>query len=85
MFAGALTLIALQVFGSGSGPQRGGALLQWVAGGITQLISPDKAAIPNVSSGGKPPPPPPAGGSSTGGGSGGTPASLPRNPTLKLL
>ena len=93
LLAGALSLIALQVFTSGNGAERGGALLQWVAGGVQQIISPDRAGIPNLSG---PKTPPPAGGGGAGSGSqpapghssvGGpsVPVSLPTNPIFKTL
>lgn len=84
VLAGALTMIALQVFSSGHGPERGGALMQWVSGGVQQLLAADKAAIPNLSKSGgplqrkgAPAMPSPSSGSGKG-----TEASLPKNPPL---
>lgn len=83
MIAGAMTLIVLQVFGSREGAARGGALMQWVSGGVAQLISPDKAAIPNLADHGQkksqPAPQPAPSGNSSGAVDTST---LPRNPTL---
>jgi hypothetical protein len=51
IFAGVLTLIALQAFGSGNGPAQGGKLLVWIQKGVTRALSPDVAAIPTAKSG----------------------------------
>lgn len=44
--AGALTLIALQVFSTGQGPERGGQLVGWLGSGLQRLMSPKVAGIP---------------------------------------
>lgn len=74
--AGVLTLIALQVFSSGKGPDAGGQLLQWINKGLKAAISPDVAAIPNT----KKAPPAKSSGSSSAPSTGGI--SLPRNPPV---
>lgn len=45
---GSLTLVALQVFTSSQGPERGGALLVWVSTLLEKAISPKVAAIPTA-------------------------------------
>lgn len=73
MVAGALTLIALQVLGSGKGPEQGGQLLVWLSKGLQAALSPSVAAIPTTKTGkpGKPAPPAKAG-----------EINLPRNPPV---
>lgn len=46
--AGALTLIALQAFISGKGPEQGGKLLTWAADGLRSIMSSEVGAIPQV-------------------------------------
>ena len=78
ILAGALTLIVLQVFSSGSGPASAGKLIGWVNTGLQKAISPEVAAIPTAKSAKKP-----AASSSTKAPStGGVVATLPRNPTV---
>lgn len=78
LLAGALTLIALQVFSSSRGPEAGGRLVLWINSGIRAAFAPDLAAIPNRRSS-----PPasraPAGGRGPAGG-----ISLPRNPSVSV-
>ena len=45
---GGLSLIALQVFLSGTGPEAGSKLLLWLNTGLEKLLSPKVAAIPYV-------------------------------------
>lgn len=75
--AGALTLIALQVFSSSKGPEAGGKLVLWVNSGIRKAFAPDLAAIPNRRT--SPPASRPSGGGTPGGG-----ISLPRNPSVTV-
>lgn len=79
LIGGALTLIALQVFSAGDGPARGGALMEWVSKGVQQVISPSKAAIPNLTGHGTKTAPAAPPRSSGGGTDVGT---MPRNPTV---
>jgi hypothetical protein len=72
--AGALTLIAMQALGSGKGPEQGGKLLGWVAGGLRKALSPEVAAIPTAA---KSPPAQQAGGKAEP-----SSATMPRNPSL---
>lgn len=84
LFAGALTLIAVQVFTGSQGAERGGALLQWLAGGLEQLLAADKAAIPNLANRKPPAAAPAAPGSGSGSVGGPTvPATLPVNPSFR--
>lgn len=46
--SGVLTLVVLQVFLSGRGPEAGGQLLGWVNTGLQKALSPKVAAIPYV-------------------------------------
>lgn len=73
VIGGVLTLIALQVFSSGSGPAAGGKLVGWVNTGLKKALSPEVALIPTRKT--APPSsskkPAPAGG-----------ISLPRNPSV---
>lgn len=46
--AGALMLIALEVLGSGKGPEQGGKLLGWVNSGLRRVMAADVPAIPTV-------------------------------------
>lgn len=83
VLAGAMTLIALQVFGSSHGAARGGALMEWVSKGVQQLISADRAAIPNLAGGGQQTQPAPKPAPSSGSSSGTTETStMPRNPSV---
>lgn len=43
---GALSLIALQVFVSGKGPDAAGGLLDWLTRALGRAMSPDVAALP---------------------------------------
>lgn len=75
--AGVLTLVALQVLGSGQGPVRGGQLVAWAGTGVRKLMAANVPGVPRA----KTAPPgkaPPASTSkpSTGGISG----QLPKNP-----
>lgn len=84
LLSGAMTLIALQVFSSDDGPARGGALMVWVSKGVQQIISADRAAIPNLTKYGAKTtaptsPPSPAPGNSSGSTETGT---MPRNPLV---
>lgn len=72
LVGGVLTLIALQVFSSGKGPDAGGKLVTWINVGLQKAISPEVALIPNRK--------PPAKTSPTAPTPGGI--SLPRNPSL---
>lgn len=72
ILAGALTLIALQVFSTGKGPDAAGKLIGWVNTGITKALSPDVAAIPTAR---KAPPAKTPAAPSTG-------INLPRNPSV---
>lgn len=72
VLAGVLTLIALQVLGSGRGPEQGGKLALWLASGLDKALSPDIAAVPTR----KTAPPAKNGKAPVGG------ISLPRNPSL---
>lgn len=92
ILAGALTMIALQVFGADrsrqggiNGPARAGALLEWVSAGVQQLVSADKAAIPNLTGAGKPVERKGAPATPSPGSAGGVEAGnvLPKNPPLQ--
>jgi len=48
LIGGALTLIALQAFISGKGPEQGGKLLTWAANGLRAVMSSEVAAIPQA-------------------------------------
>lgn len=76
---GILSLIALQVFVSGQGPDKGGQLLGWVATGLDKAISPKVAAIPTVK-GAKPAAAAAAPAPTVKGGVG----NLPANPTVTV-
>jgi hypothetical protein len=73
IIGGALTLIILQAFSTGKGPDQAGKLIQWVNLGLTKAMSPDVAAIPTRKT--APPSKAPAA-PSTGG------IDLPRNPSV---
>lgn len=45
---GSLILIALEVFVTGSGPDKASGLLGWSATALDDLLSPDKPGIPQV-------------------------------------
>lgn len=46
--AGVLTLIVIQAFGSGQGPEQGSALMGWIASGVNRALNPSIAAIPTA-------------------------------------
>lgn len=76
--AGVLTLVAIQVLGSGRGPDQAGALMKWINVGLQKALSPKVAAIPHVAK--APPAKKPSGGASA-------PdtheiGTLPRNPSI---
>lgn len=73
IIAGALTLIVMQAFGSGKGPDQAGKLVQWINVGLKKAISPDVAAIPTAKTA---PPAKTSTAPSTGG------IDLPRNPPV---
>ncbi|WP_420118975.1 hypothetical protein [Micromonospora sp.] len=74
-----MTLIALEVLGSGKGPEQGGKLLVWLTGGVRRAFDPEVAGIPRV---GKPTPAAGGKGKSSGGGLGEIGGTLPRNPIV---
>lgn len=77
VLAGVLTLIALQVLGSGNGPAAGGAFAVWLSKGLEKALSPEVAAIPTAKKA------PPAKSSSSSGSTGGI--ALPRNPSVSTV
>jgi hypothetical protein len=80
---GSLSLVALQVFTTSSGPERGGALLTYASTLLDKAISPKVAAIP-TSGKGKAAAPAPAPKSTTGTTPAATgPIGLPTNPVLQ--
>ena len=74
VLAGALTLIAVQVFSTGPGPERGGQLVAWLGTGVRALMNPEVPGVPRAAKA------PPASTPKPGGGVSG---SLPRNPTIQ--
>lgn len=76
--AGALTLIAMQVLGTGKGPEQGGKLLVWGVAGMRRLMSPDVPGIPRAGKA-----PPAAKPSTSKPDTGGVRGELPRNPLLQ--
>lgn len=90
VIAGAMSIIALQVFSTSSGAERGGALLTWVSGGVQHLIAADKAGIPNLARPASTTQPPPSSGLNPAPGHGAvdgpaTPVSLPTNPIFQTI
>jgi hypothetical protein len=75
--AGVLSLIVLQVFISGKGPEAAGGMLGWLATGTKRLMSPTVGGLPYAAkAAGKAPAAKP----STSGVSG--PNGLPKNPSV---
>jgi hypothetical protein len=69
VFGGVLTLIVMQAFSSGKGPEQAGKLGGWIATGLQKALSPDIAAIPRRKT-------------ATPASTSGTATTLPRNPVL---
>lgn len=79
--AGVLTLIGIQVFVSGRGPEAGGQLLTWIDTGLRAAISPKVAAIPTRKTAGTTTPAP---GKSSDDWKNG-PIGLPTNPSVTTV
>lgn len=79
---GSLSLVALQVFTTSTGPERGGALLTYASTLLEKAISPKVAAIPTSGKAKAAAPAPAAPKSSTGTTPAAGPIGLPTNPVL---
>ena len=79
---GAVTLIVLQVFLSGKGPEAAGGLLGWVASGMQRVMSPTVAGLPYVAKAAASKSTPKSGASNPSAGTIAGPNGLPTNPSV---
>ena len=82
MATGAVTLIVLQVFLSGKGPEAAGGLLGWVASGMQRVMSPAVAGLPYVAKAAASKSTPKPSGTSPSAGTIAGPNGLPTNPSV---